>query len=1096
MTAPANNRPDTAAVLGGLKDFQRATVEHVFDRLYGSESPSHRYLVADEVGLGKTLVARGVIAKTIDHLWDSEDRIDIVYVCSNSDIARQNINRMNVIGGNEFSLASRITLLPLSKLDSNKSSLADFDSQRVNFVSFTPGTSFELHGSGGIAQERALLHWLLKDNWQLDGKLASRPFEGTSGRKGFQYELKLVDPASGRFAIHAGMQKDFVAAINKLPKLRKTYDELLNQVPPRKKEIPNALRLQCITWVGLLRQLLAETCLHWLEPDLIILDEFQRFKHLMDGKSDDAPASAELAEHLFSYQNNGNAARVMLLSATPYKMYTTSEETETDDHYSDFRLTLKFLISDPSKLEEFEELLNRYREELFRTHDHGFGGLLEVKGELENLLRSVMVRTERLAIHAERNGMLVEKDMPALALDAIDVRHYLGLQQVARYLEHGEMLEYWKSAPYLLNFMEHYDIKRKLKVGIEAQTDSSLAKAVRSLGDGMLDRETIESYGKLDPGNAKLRSLAADTVGREAWRLLWIPPSLPYYDGSGPYADPNLSRYTKRLVFSCWKVVPKAIASVLSYEAERKMIRQFRKNAKNTQEAREKRRGLLRFTFSDGQPSGMAALGILYPCRTLASRFDPLQLLQTPRVSEADAIEAAVKSVETLLSPILAAHKGESDVVDQRWYWAAPLLLDLHYFAGETAAWLGQANLAAIWAGKANDGKKDVADGWVKHVEIFKSISKETTTLGRPPEDICRVLGKMALASPGIVGLRSLSRVIGSASVRTEDHFDLCNFAAAMAQSFLTLFNNPEVTYLLRSSQRDTPYWQLVLDYAISGNLQSMSDEYVHNLVESLGVKGKTQKAFSSQLVNEFSEALSLGAGYSLADMMTTTQRRVVSEKSLRMQNRFAMRFGVRERDETGEMTRPTQLRIAFNSPFWPFVLASTSVGQEGLDFHPYCHAVVHWNLPGNPVDLEQREGRVHRYKGHALRKNIASCFADAAISQDETDPWEAMFERAKQDRDVSDNDLTPFWIFPSGEAKIERHVPALPHSREIEQQANLQRSLVLYRMVFGQNRQEDLIAYLRGRFTDDEITNLIEDCRIDLSPQMSTCSAKPNPIN
>lgn len=30
--------------------------------------------------------------------------------------------------------------------------------------------------------------------------------------------------------------------------------------------------------------------------------------------------------------------------------------------------------------------------------------------------------------------------------------------------------------------------------------------------------------------------------------------------------------------------------------------------------------------------------------------------------------------------------------------------------------------------------------------------------------------------------------------------------------------------------------------------------------------------------------------------------------------------------------------RTAFNSPFWPFVLASTDVGQEGLDFHSYTH--------------------------------------------------------------------------------------------------------------------------------------------------------------
>ncbi len=57
-----------------------------------------------------------------------------------------------------------------------------------------------------------------------------------------------------------------------------------------------------------------------------------------------------------------------------------------------------------------------------------------------------------------------------------------------------------------------------------------------------------------------------------------------------------------------------------------------------------------------------------------------------------------------------------------------------------------------------------------------------------------------------------------------------------------------------------------------------------------------------------------------------------------------------------------------YNSPFRPFLLTSTSTGQEGLDFYPWCHRLVHWNLPGNPVDLEQREGHVHWYKGHAVR--------------------------------------------------------------------------------------------------------------------------------
>ena len=55
-------RPDTISALKGLKDFQRTTVDYVFQRFYGA-NPTRRFLVADEVGLGKTLVARGVIAR-------------------------------------------------------------------------------------------------------------------------------------------------------------------------------------------------------------------------------------------------------------------------------------------------------------------------------------------------------------------------------------------------------------------------------------------------------------------------------------------------------------------------------------------------------------------------------------------------------------------------------------------------------------------------------------------------------------------------------------------------------------------------------------------------------------------------------------------------------------------------------------------------------------------------------------------------------------------------------------------------------------------------------------------------------------------------
>ena len=72
------------------------------------------------------------------------------------------------------------------------------------------------------------------------------------------------------------------------------------------------------------------------------------------------------------------------------------------------------------------------------------------------------------------------------------------------------------------------------------------------------------------------------------------------------------------------------------------------------------------------------------------------------------------------------------------------------------------------------------------------------------------------------------------------------------------------------------------------------------------------------------------------------------SIESMPCRVRFAMRFGKDIVDDFQRLHRSSVVRSAFNSPFWPFILASTSLGQEGLDFHLYCHAVV-LELAGEP---------------------------------------------------------------------------------------------------------------------------------------------------
>ena len=199
----------------------------------------------------------------------------------------------------------------------------------------------------------------------------------------------------------------------------------------------------------------------------------------------------------------------------------------------------------------------------------------------------------------------------------------------------------------------------------------------------------------------------------------------------------------------------------------------------------------------------------------------------------------------------------------------------------------------------------------------------------------------------------------------------------------------------------------------------------------------------------------------------------------------FAMAFGDHRDENQREGVRQEQLRTAFNSPFRPFVLASTSVGQEGLDFHQYCHAVVHWNLPSNPVDLEQREGRVHRYKCHAVRKNLAKVFLDRLEGLDASDPWEALFQIASDELPDLRRGMVPFWVFdPPNGVGIERHVPTIPLSQDEQRYEDLQRSLAVYRMVFGQPRQEDLLAYLVDRVSPERLEALRDLLQIDLRPK------------
>lgn len=1031
----AQTRPDVEQELRRLKAFQRATVDRVHQRFWLDHDPARRFLVADEVGLGKTMVARGVIAHTIDHLWEKEDRIDVVYICSNAQIARQNLARLALDGyeTDESGHADRLTMLPVA--------LKGLKEKKVNFISFTPKTSFRVEESGGRSRERILLQHMLAH--ALGSHVLRHVdwltfFQGRVRRDRYKAALEAFDAGSFDATITARFGADIETAIFS-PTSRALRVELEGCVErfryDRGTATPATSRLR-YRLIGQLRGLIARAAVEALEPDLVILDEFQRFKDLL------APGTpgADLAHAIFDQPT----ARVLLLSATPYKMYTLPDEPEGDDHYQDFKGTVAFLGGDDEAVRVIDHL-RTMRTSLLRGDETT---ARRAKDNVQTRLRRMMSRTERGSSTGERDGMLQQMESSATIPYADDLINFASVSRISLSLPRSpEVFEYWRSSPYVLNIMEQYQLKRTLKAALSAPSPE-LVDALAA-ARGLLSWEQFDSYQQLDPGNAKMRGLVTDVLDRGAWRLLWLPPSLPYYAPAGAYADPALQSFTKRLVFSAWAVVPKAISLVLSYEAERRALTHEGGTAGARAYSATRATGLLRFQTDPqtGRETGMPVLASLYPSVALARIGDPLAAARSLGKIPLDRgalLSRVAQAVHEALSELPSPPDGAED---ERWYWAAPFLLD----AGLGADQRKFLNIMEQWGDEDRD---DAESQQTRHVRTARTVRADE--LGRRPADLNEVLACLAVAGPGVTALRALGRVCGGDESLTSPF--VRDRAAYIGWGLRSLFNSPESMAVVRGATEADRYWLSVLKYCLDGNLQSVLDEYVHILVDSEGLQDKDAETRAQRISHAVEDASTLRATRFEIDTVEGP-RHAPQLAAHSVRAHFAARFG-RGRGNDEQAQREGQVRTAYNSPFWPFVLASTSVGQEGLDFHPYSHAVVHWNLPGNPVDLEQREGRVHRFKGHAVRRNVALTHGAAALDPGE-DPWQAVFDRAEGDSGGT-NGLTPYWVYaPEGGASIERYVPVAPLSKEAARFARLLRTVGAYRLVIGQPRQEDLLRYL-----------------------------------
>jgi hypothetical protein len=1111
--------------LAGLKDFQQASVERVIENFF-SEGHSERVLVADEVGLGKTIVAKGVIAQMLrlrlnQSLQTGDDErppqpFRVTYICSNLALANENRKKLAVFSDDlaekyvrEPSFGRLVELAVRERHGTN--------GQLLEVCSLTPSTSFSLTNSDGNVWERQILFQCLMSHaalqpWRpvLDRLMRSEVKQSTwdTQERWFQgwYELNddLVDEFLRDLESEASLSEDladwlgvsgcsYIDVLEAISRRfsgyfasdsQETWNDLLAGIAGTELTVGSAsfYRLR-----SELRTKLAKTCARHIHADLFILDEFQRFDSLLDMSADSE--NALIAQEVFKRDNPG---KILLLSATPFKALSRIEDDEVEaSHQEELRHLLTFLMhSDQQRLSEYEAARKDLLATILRLRDDSF--LVEdlsdaEKRRVERALSDFIARTERGQIGENVDSVFTSKPLDCgKYFSNSDIKSFAAMTLLADTVDqvsqarHGhQLMEFYKSAPWALSFLAGYSFRDRLERNLKnSKVRSALGKSTAS----WLPRERIANFRlnlSEEVPNAKVRGLVKRILDDRVEELLWIPPSAPHYPLQGAFAANR--NFTKTLLFSSWAMVPRALSGLLSYEMERRLQKGKAGPSKYFVEDKKRSVPLMRLEGNNA----LTGWALIYPSHVLASEplarsYIPLEELLAQRRAQFG-------------DKLFRLRQYESDrPFDHNWYAYVGMLLDhVSGYSDALADWQD-------WLQAEQESSKDV--GRRKHLdEISDSLEQLLSgqkTLGKMPNDLADYLALLSVAGPGVCALRMFSGLYdagASAALRA---------AIDVAFGVLTLFNKPESIAViekqsgarLKNESKPSSTWKSrqILNYCAQGGFQAMIDEYGH-LLKGAGLSvGESAERFAGVMGFQTSSVTFQYLGQ-------VDGQRYLTPLNASLRCHFAVPLGIQSATDDKQQVRVEHIRDGFNSPFKPFMLNSTSIGQEGLDFHWYCNRVVHWNLPSNPIDIEQREGRVNRYKSLVVRRRAVeyakSHGLDLDPQRDCEDYWEHLFSAIDHVSQNRTSDLMPYWHIPSGTAQIERLVPMMPMSREEARLDEALKILSLYRLAFGQPRQEELLGNLVKRnFSEDEWGKIRNALVINLAPlnknRVPSCAA------
>lgn len=1000
-------------------DYQKRAIRRIVDSYMG-ECTSGRFLLADEVGLGKTIIARGVIRCLMCKLLEQEiagksgEQIkneadyyyfNVIYICSNTNIAKQNeeklglgknedegwTNRASCLSGKEFNSSKyevefQAVLQDYYKVygnDHTYESLGRVNAlkTRLRILPMTQRTSIDIKGRGKV-EEREYLYRLIRAF--SDDEIISA--EASRGNEDFEKMM-------GLYMTKCKCDEEFNKACNIIRDSR-NGDEY---------EIENFYN----TW-QIVRKGFAEITMDWLDCGLVIMDEFQNFKEIIGQASDDEES---IIRKVLEQESDGEDRNpyVLMLSATPFRMYMSKnadqDETDTDTAgtenasiYDVCRFLEKgggtngmSVIS--SSLEAYKTALEKYS----RSDRESKENVLEKKNTFERQMGSVFTRMERINVLRElREDCTDAEDTDKQEIGCGGIKALLDYtNELVEYdtgngryhIGTGTATAYAERIPYVLSFMN--------RGNKQAGGD-----------DGYKIKRNFDE----DVGAGKIR----------------------YKNNSKCYILEDDFKDMSKTLGEWHGVYEKVLEYILDIESLD-----------------------IDSMLKSGKYNGMTREDVLL------NHPGAARLLWVPSVVGWKELKGA-----------FAEHKNFGKTV----------MFSDRVVVPRAMAWLisREVTRRLIW--------------WILKQEQDKSITeKELQDFQESAKDILeqileQILGLVAgfeenpeRGNSGDEGIKTVEKIFTTSE---------SGMFAVWSEMGLPIKRNKE-GFALRDSggtlQMDVDSLrQSIKDYCEEGKLQ-----YVLQELEYIGNAAYLSDGHNVHEATEIYITLYEHTKDGRLQISRTGDNQKSAERPV--ETYYARCIGSGNDDD--KVNSISKLQTAFNSPFAPFVFATTSIGQEGLDFHNYADRMVHLSIPANPTDFEQREGRINRYNCLAVRKAVMEWYGNKEetrmCSDDIPKLLDNAFEAAKASLCEESNQklncgIIPHWLVARKKddnklevAGIKRLVPYFYNSSMMEKYHNMLKLLQLYRSVIGQADADELLERLMVNKKEADVQELY----VDFSP-------------